>query len=324
MHRTERRSKRVWVTVVLVASAVCAVPGENSEARPATNEDGKKLFIQNCMACHSLNGVMVGPSLLEIAFLYKGNPDGIVAWSMKPGRKRNQMIPMPPMAHIAKPKLKSIADYILAATKGKKIGLDGVSKKELTPPTGNIQRILMPKSGPASIAVKLSDQMACCWDATVCRLRYVWTGGFISHTWGSGFLGHQDGNDRRYSFEKAVLQGLPFYTSGKDFPLRLGGVESKPKYVGYRIGKDKQPRFIYAIREVTVEESMVALPQDKGISCRFRIRDNNDPVTFTLTTQEGVTWSSDKGKWNGAVLKLTADEAREFSISIVRTEGKKK
>jgi hypothetical protein len=265
---------------------------------------------------------MVGPSLLEIAYLYKGNPKGIVTWSMKPGRKRNQMIPMPPMPHLTKAKLRSIADHMLRVTKGKKIGKDGVSKKQLSPPTGTIQRILMPDSGPASIAVKLSDQMAYCWDAGVCRLRYVWTGGFISHTWGSGFLGHQDGNDRRYSFEKAVLQGLPFYTSGKGFPFRLGATDSTPKYVGYRTDKNRQPHFIYRIGGRTVTESMKALPGDKGILRRFEIPGNSVPVRFTLTSQKGVTWSSDKGKWVGAVLELTAEDARDFSISIIRTAAK--
>ena len=78
------------------------------------------------------------------------------------------------------------------------------------------------------------------------------------------------------------------------------------------------------IRGVTVEESMAALPEDKGISRRFEIRGNSDPVTFTLTAQEGVAWSSDRGKWAGAILKLTGDEAEEFTISIVKTEGKDK
>lgn len=329
MQRTESRPTGARLFSLVVMGILGSVPmPAQTPTPPTTGQDAaKKLFSQTCVACHSLNGVMIGPSLLEIAFLYKGNPDGIVAWAIKPGRKRNQMIPMPPMAHIPKPKLKAIADYILAVTKGKKIGLDGVTKKKLSPPTGRIQRILMPNSGPASIAVQLSDHMAYCWDAGTCRLRYVWTGGFISHTWGSGFLGHQDGNDRRYSFEKAVLQGLPFYTSGGMFPLRFGGGGptptrmpfAKPRYLGYRLDKHKRPHFLYKIGGVTVTEFTSTLPGDKGIVRQFKIPGNHHPLRFILTPQAGVTWTSDKGEWKGAELSLTADEARKFSISILKT-----
>lgn len=320
--RTSRGPFAFWLPLVLGVAALCLGKGQAQSpgTTPADHEEGKTLYTQNCFACHAPNGVRVGPSLLEIAFLYKGKPEGIVEWSIKPGRKRNQMIPMPPMAHLAQPKLEQIANYILFATKGKKIGKDGVSKKTLMPPTGNIQRILMPDSGPASIAVKLSDQMAYCWDAGACRLRYVWTGGFISHTWGSGFLGHQDGNDRRYSFEQAVLQGLPFYTSGDRFPLRLGDLEANPEYLGYKLNTSKRPRFLYRIHGQTVTESLSALPDDQGIVRRFEIPGNDDPVFFTRTAHEGVTWSSDRGEWEGAVLKLTAEEAREFSVSIIKKE----
>ena len=127
------------------------------------------------------------------------------------------------------------------------------------------------------------------------------TGGFISHTWGSGFLGHQDGNDRRYSFEKAVLQGLPFYTSGDRFPLRLGDLGANPEYLGYKLDKSKRPRFVWRIHGHTITESLTALPNDKGIVLRFEIQDNDDPVFFTRSAHEGVTGSSDRGEWEGVV-----------------------
>ena len=36
-----------------------------------------------------------------------------------------------------------------------------------------VQRIFMPNSGPASIAVALPGDLNYCWDASQCRLRYV-------------------------------------------------------------------------------------------------------------------------------------------------------
>src|SRR5690606_35841306 len=54
---------------------------------------------------------------------------------------------------------------------------------ELVPPYW--YRIFMPESGPASIAVNLDDSVFYCWDAGLCRLRYVWEDDFldISEPW---------------------------------------------------------------------------------------------------------------------------------------------
>lgn len=56
---------------------------------------GERVFRDSCSSCHSLDRVLVGPSVREIAELYKGDPDGIVRWAKAPGKKRSNFPAMP-------------------------------------------------------------------------------------------------------------------------------------------------------------------------------------------------------------------------------------
>jgi cytochrome c len=77
-----------------------------------TGPTGEKVF-ENCAACHALNRVLAAPPLTEVAAIYKDNPDGIVAWTKNPGKKRPQFTPMPSFAHLGDVRLKMVAEYIL-------------------------------------------------------------------------------------------------------------------------------------------------------------------------------------------------------------------
>jgi cytochrome c len=73
---------------------------------------GESVF-KNCAACHAVDKVLAGPALTEIYVIYKDNPDGIVAWAKKPGKKRDEFAPMPAFAHLGDEKLQLVADYML-------------------------------------------------------------------------------------------------------------------------------------------------------------------------------------------------------------------
>ncbi len=84
--------------------------------------NGKELFRKlNCQTCHSVEGVKVGPPLKEIARVYKGHKDELIAFLQ--GRRPNK-IQMGETAHIMhlqvkttmqlpKEQLEKLADYIL-------------------------------------------------------------------------------------------------------------------------------------------------------------------------------------------------------------------
>ncbi len=85
----------------------------NPEAPEEEAETPEQVFA-TCAACDAPDQRLVGPPLTEIAQIYQGNPEGIVAWAKDPGKKRPDYPPMPAFGHLGDEKLKAIADYILA------------------------------------------------------------------------------------------------------------------------------------------------------------------------------------------------------------------
>ncbi|MDF1825228.1 MAG: cytochrome c [Verrucomicrobiales bacterium] len=85
---------------------------EATDTEANSKPAGETLFA-NCAACHAPEIQLVGPSLAEIAEIYAGNPEGIVAWAKAPGKKRPQLPPMPPFNHLGDEALHSIAVFML-------------------------------------------------------------------------------------------------------------------------------------------------------------------------------------------------------------------
>ncbi|MBN1342100.1 MAG: cytochrome C [Phycisphaerae bacterium] len=75
----------------------------------------ERLFTLNCSACHAIDTVRSAPSVREIATIHRGNPQAIVEWAIKPGRKRPEFSEMPSMARLGQEKLLTIAKYMLRA-----------------------------------------------------------------------------------------------------------------------------------------------------------------------------------------------------------------
>ncbi|MCL2329715.1 MAG: cytochrome c, partial [Phycisphaerae bacterium] len=73
---------------------------------------GARVFRDACSNCHAVDHVLVGPSIREIAQLYKGNPAGIVTWAKSPGKKRTGFPQMPTM-FLPNAQLKAAAEHML-------------------------------------------------------------------------------------------------------------------------------------------------------------------------------------------------------------------
>ena len=93
-------------------AAALAEFNKNLAAAPPAEQTPEQLFM-NCAACHAPNVKLVGPPLTEIAQIYAGNPDGIVAWAKAPGKKRPELPQMPPMIHLGEANLRKIAELML-------------------------------------------------------------------------------------------------------------------------------------------------------------------------------------------------------------------
>lgn len=90
---------------------------ENRSLADANLSPGERAFRNYCSACHAVDKVSAAPSVREIAELYRGKPEAIVAWALAPGRRRPQFAarPMPSMAHLGAPTLRTVAEFMLDA-----------------------------------------------------------------------------------------------------------------------------------------------------------------------------------------------------------------
>jgi cytochrome c551/c552 len=277
----------------------CILTAAMAWAAPA-GPDGKMLFTQNCSACHLLDQALVGPSLVEIHTLYGENPDGFVEWCNAPAKKRPEAIDMPSMAHLGEENLLAIRQYILSVS-------DGVAEKKVTgqdafadQSTGpKVQRIFMPDAGPAAIAVALDATTSLCWDAGVCRLRYAWTGGFID---GYPYWKGNGGKLATVVGEVRYVESVsPF---GGDTPVRFHGYDLV----------ERLPVFRYSAGGLEVGESFKALPEGKGVQRRFTVV-THKPLALAFPANAKISITSNRGTMTQGVLKLTADEARDFTLT---------
>ncbi len=261
-----------------------------------------QVFQTNCSACHVVDKVLVGPSLVEIAGIYRDNPDGFVKWCVKPEHKRDGFIEMPSQAHLGEPVLRELYAYVIATASGKKEQEKNDNDPYATPPTmvrrPQVMRIFMPDASPASIAVALPGDLSYCFDASECCLRYVWKGGFID--------GWPYFKANGSSFAK--LDGKVVYREeGFPFGVLTSVVPPKPKFLGYRLGKDGVPSFRYRIESGAIlEETIRPLADGQGIERQFKC----EAGTFSVNTPEAAEVTSSTGS-----LTITPEQAKDFTLT---------
>jgi azurin len=170
-----------------------------------------------------------------------------------------------------------------------------------------LYRTFMPESGPATIVVVLPNEQSYCWDAGSSRLRYAWQG-YVdnSEQW--------HGNGKRLS--KVV--GDVYFRAGNDFPIHLGDPGKAPNevlYKGYRV-IDRYPHFTYTVDGTEVTEVIREAGSGNGLVREFRMAPVSGDVFFTLEPQNGITYTASTGKIEGNMLRLTPQQARQFTITI--------
>ncbi len=172
-----------------------------------------------------------------------------------------------------------------------------------------VQRVFMPESGPAAIAVALKGSQNVCWDAGECRLRYAWQGQFLDATqnWA--------GNGSKL----ADLPAKPWWQAPKEeFPLRMGSATAaKPvvKFLGYTMN-EAGPEFRYRAGETEVREQVLPRVGAPGLTLRVQIAQAGGPVYYRAPIDPNAQWTSTAGTWSGGVLTLTAAQAADFTLTL--------
>jgi len=180
-----------------------------------------------------------------------------------------------------------------------------------TPVPPYLYRILMPDSGPASIAVSLPKQLSYCWDAGSCRLRYAWQGAFLDP------LDYWDKKGEPY----ARVSGTVFYRDKSTFPLRTGSSDHIPgvSFKGYRL-VNRYPEFRYYIDDLEVTELIREKADGSGLERTFHITNATSDTWFVYEPADGVTYTTSIGTFHNGQLKLSPQEAQEFTITMTKTE----
>lgn len=177
-----------------------------------------------------------------------------------------------------------------------------------TPVAPYLYRIFMEDAGPAAIAVSLPQELSYCWDAGLCRLRYAWKGGFVDNT--GIWKGHADA--------VAKIVGTIFYREITTSPLRIGKADEIPvaDYKGYRL-VNKYPEFHYTLNGTDVYELILPKEDGKGLIRKFRIPDARKTVWLACAVNnESETYEASSGLWEKDKLKLSPQQARDFSVTI--------
>lgn len=178
---------------------------------------------------------------------------------------------------------------------------------KVEPPT--IYRIFMPNTGPAAIAVNLPGNISYCWDASTSSLAYAWSGGFLDNSQ------HWKGNGNAF----AKIIGELFYNDGKNSGFRIGKESNKPAadFKGYRL-LNKYPQFMYKLDGADVTEVISSTQwEGKGLTRNFTFNNLKKDLYFVTNVTDGMIYSSSAGKWKNGVLKLTAKQAKQFTITMV-------
>lgn len=175
-----------------------------------------------------------------------------------------------------------------------------------------LYRVFAENSGLASIAVRLSDNLSYCWDATACRLNFAWTGEFLDNT----DLWH--GHKNAY----AKVLGDIFYRDQTAFPLRMGNPDNVPEaeFKGYRL-INRYPEFHYLLSGTEIYETIHPKADGTGLIREFSIPEIDKPVWFAVDPDDGVTYEASAGEWEKGQLKLSPEEAKAFTIIMTIKKG---
>jgi len=173
-------------------------------------------------------------------------------------------------------------------------------------------RVFIDGASPAAIAVALPNDIAYCWDAGTCYLRFAWHGAFLDNT----DLWKGKGN------AESKVVGDIFFRSETGFPISVANkTPGEIVYKGYRM-KNRYPEFHYQVDGIDIFELIHETPERTSLIRMFRIPEVSVPVEFRTSPGEGVVYSASAGVWKENVLHLSPQESRSFAITMMKADKK--
>lgn len=290
----------VWNPRTLLAGAALLLPAVGFAQQKSA---GQVAFETNCLACHLVDARWVGPSLVKMVETYpEGERDAFLAWVKNPGKKDPKMIQMPAMSHLPEDVVTEIHRYVVQVTEGKveKRGRNhfkGFKEPERELPY--VFRSFLPQSSPASIVIKLTDELNVGWDAEACRFRYVWS--------------DPDTIFRNGRHEPEF--GVPPHYRETAPTLWSFAADTQPKFHGYRLIAGN-PEFDYAYGAIGIREKIVLDAATGTLQRHFKLSGVTSEVTLNLSSEGEGRVKADVGRMAGDQLTLTPTEAASFILKI--------
>jgi azurin len=180
-----------------------------------------------------------------------------------------------------------------------------------TPKSPYVYRVFIDGASPAAIAVSLPHELSYCWDATECRLRFAWEGGFLDNS--DLWKGKGDA--------LAKVAGSVFYNDKTEFPFRIANdTNLVTEYKGYRL-INRYPEFHYTVNGIDVYELILPVKESSGLVRNIRIPNAKGIVSFVTHPDDGVTYRSSTGRWENGRLILSAQQAKQFAVTMIKKKG---
>lgn len=172
-------------------------------------------------------------------------------------------------------------------------------------------RIFLPEASPAAIAVSLPHNLSYCWDASVCRLRYAWQGGFLDNT--DIWKGHHDAY--------GLILGTVFFRDKTVYPLQVGKPGNIPvvDFKGYQL-INRYPEFHYTINGIDVYELIKPKEDATGLTRTFRIPKTDRTIWFVAGPADGVRYQCADGEWINGNLRILPEQASRFTIIMTKNK----
>lgn len=168
--------------------------------------------------------------------------------------------------------------------------------------------------GPArSIAVGLPGGINYLFDADACYVRFGWTGMFLDV---GPNVGVNEG-DRGGGWSKVL--GEKFELGDSGFPISVGERDAKQvvKFAGYRVRGKEAPQFFFTIDGKRVTQTIRAATTGVGLQYNFEFETAPGQVFF-YASPHFLQLSSSAGKWESGRLEVPADQAKKFTVTILR------
>jgi len=114
MTKAEMTTIAIAIVTMLGGVLAALVPSAGAADIPP----GQKLFqTNNCVTCHTIDHKLVGPSFMDVAKKYAGQPDAVPTLSdaIKKGHVGTWgPVPMPPHPTLSDADIKTLVDWILS------------------------------------------------------------------------------------------------------------------------------------------------------------------------------------------------------------------